>query len=393
MTTATLPPAPRTVPGLDPIAPRSDVATSFAPSTLDFELPSTLEAHEPPEARGLGRSDVRLLVSRGLDAPVHARFTELPAFLAPGDLLVVNTSATVPAALDGRLGARDGRAVRVHVSTELPGGLWLVELREPTGDTTRPFIDEPAVHDVELRGGAVLRLLARAPASQRLWLATFDGLGRVDGGTVDDVVTYLYRFGRPIRYAHVPRSWPLHAYQTVFATEPGSAEMPSASRPFTTDVITELVARGIAVTPLVLHTGVSSLEGEERPYAERYRVPSATAARVNATRAAGGRVVAAGTTVVRALETVVADDGTVHPGEGWTDVVVTPERGVRAVDGLLTGWHEPRASHLLMLEAVAGREALERAYESALRSAYLWHEFGDSHLILPDRPTLATPRR
>jgi S-adenosylmethionine:tRNA ribosyltransferase-isomerase len=159
--------------------------------------------------------------------------------------------------------------------------------------------------------------------------------------------------------------------------------MPSAGRAFTPELITSLVARGVAVAPLLLHTGVSSLEADEEPYEEQYRVPITTARAVTATRAAGGRVIAVGTTVVRALETVVDEDGSVHPGEGWTDIVVTPERGVRAVDGLLTGLHEPRASHLQMLEAVGGRRQLRRAYAAALRERYLWHEFGDLHLMLP----------
>ena len=166
-------------------------------------------------------------------------------------------------------------------------------------------------------------------------------------------------------------------------TEPGSAEMPSAGRPFTPEVITRLVAKGVGVTPIVLHTGVASLEADELPYPEHARVAPSTAARVNATHAAGGRVVAVGTTVVRALESAVDDGGTVHPFDGWTDLVITPERGVRAVDGLLTGWHEPEASHLLMLEAVAGRELLERSYAASLAEGYQWHEFGDVHLILP----------
>ena len=161
--------------------------------------------------------------------------------------------------------------------------------------------------------------------------------------------------------------------------------MPSASRPFTAELVVELARRGVTVVPILLHTGVSSLEAHELPYPERYRVTDATAAHVNAVHRAGGRVIAAGTTVVRALETVADAHGVVHPGAGWTELVVTPERGVRAVDGLLTGWHEPEATHLLMLEAIAGRPALERAYAEAHRAGYLWHEFGDSHLLLPER--------
>ncbi len=220
-------------------------------------------------------------------------------------------------------------------------------------------------------------MLDRLPGSQRLWLAS-PHLGVA-------VVDHLTDHGDPIRYRHAPGPWPLRAYQQIFGTEPGSAEMPSAARPFTAALVLELARRGVTIETILLHAGVSSLEAHEMPYPERYRVPDATAAHLNAVHHAGGRVVAVGTTVVRALESVTDLQGTVHPGAGWTDLVITPERGVRAVDGLVTGWHEPEASHLLMLEAVAGRPALERAYAAARREGYLWHEFGDSHLLLPER--------
>ena len=209
----------------------------------------------------------------------------------------------------------------------------------------------------------------------RLWLARVDGPGPLGAA--------LAAHGHPIRYGYVRNDWPLSDYQTVWATEPGSMEMPSAGRPFTPELITRLVAAGVLVAPLTLHTGVSSPERHEAPYPERYEVPEATARVVNAVRGWGGRVVAVGTTVVRALETAVDADGSVNAGAGWTGLVVTPERGVRAVDGLITGWHEPQASHLQLLEAVAGRDLLTRCYDEALAGGYLWHEFGDSHLILP----------
>ncbi len=212
-------------------------------------------------------------------------------------------------------------------------------------------------------------------AAGRLWVAALD--------LPVPVLTWLAVHGRPIRYGYVERPWPISAYQNVYATEPGSAEMPSAGRPFTPEVITRLVAKGVGVTPIVLHTGVASLEADELPYPERVRVPAATAERVNATRSAGGRVVAVGTTVVRALESAAGVDGVVRPYDGWTDLVVTPERGVRVVGGLLTGWHEPEASHLLMLEAVAGDDLLRRSYDAGLAEGYRWHEFGDVHLLLP----------
>jgi S-adenosylmethionine:tRNA ribosyltransferase-isomerase len=341
-------------------------------AALEFELPAALEAREPAEVRGHGRDDVRLLVSRGSAQPVHASFRDLPGLLDAGDQLVINTSGTLPAALAGRIGHR---RVDVHLSGRLPSGDWLAELRRPAWPASLPDPSGAEGDQVRLVAGGSGRLVARWRTSPRLWVMAFD----LPGGAI----AFVRAHGRPIRYGHVPNDWPLATYQTVYATEPGSAEMPSAGRAFTADIITTLVARGISVSPLVLHAGVSSAEVGEPPPPEWYRVPADTARRVNETRVAGGRVVAVGTTVVRALETLVDADGLVHEGEGWTDKVVTPDRPVRAVDGLLTGWHEPRASHLLILQAIADPFALESAYRAALEHGYLWHELGDLHLILP----------
>jgi S-adenosylmethionine:tRNA ribosyltransferase-isomerase len=344
-------------------------------SPLVAPLDGALEAHEPPEVRGRDRADVRLLVSDGEHDVRHGTFADLPAALRRGDVLVVNTSATIPAAVAGTL--PDGTRIRVHFSTEMPGGFWLVEARRREERTTVPLTDDLTGRDLTLDGGGRLTLLDRLPGSRRLWLATAHlGVGVTD---------YLAGHGEPIRYRHAPGPWPLAAYQQIFGVEPGSAEMPSAARPFTADLVLELARRGVTIETILLHAGVSSLEAHEMPYPERYRVPDTTAAHLNAVHASGGRVVAVGTTVVRALESVTDTHGIVHPGAGWTELVVTPERGVRAVDGLVTGWHEPEASHLLMLEAIAGRPALERAYAEARRRGYLWHEFGDSHLLLPER--------
>jgi S-adenosylmethionine:tRNA ribosyltransferase-isomerase len=348
-----------------------------APDVLDGRrLDPAHEAGEPPEATGRRRDDVRLMVSPGPSTPVDARFRDLFQFLAPEDLLVVNDSATVPAALDGRLA--DGSEMRVHLSTELPGGLWLVEVRTPSpagsGVATEPRFDDVS-GTVTLRAGGRAELLARFGESRRLWFAALH--------LPEPVLAFLDHHGRPIRYRHVERDWPIEAYQSVFGTVPGSAEMPSASRPFTAEVVADLAAKGVSLAPITLHTGVASLEGDEAPYPERFVVPAATAAAVNRTRDEGGHVVAIGTTVVRALESAVDAEGVAHPASGWTEVIITAERGVGAVDGLLTGWHEPEASHLHMLEAVAGIEALRLAYRAAFESGYRWHEFGDSHLVLP----------
>ncbi|MFG2098387.1 S-adenosylmethionine:tRNA ribosyltransferase-isomerase [Streptomyces sp. NPDC048612] len=374
-------------------------------------VPDELSARVPAEQRGpgLGRDAVRLLVSRGAAEPAHHAFAELPELLAAGDVLVVNTSRTLPAAVDGRIGDGRGRGepVVVHFSTRADrwhpagrevAGRWAVELRSPDGHgSTRPRAGGPAGTVVRLPGRARLLLEAPvAPGSARLWWA------RVTGARVPEL---MRRYGRPIRYGYTDRDQPLAAYQTVFAGDAaggGSAEMPSAARPFTAELVARLVSRGVQFAPVSLHTGVASAEAFEPPYPERFVVPPVTAWLVSAARARraaarrraapgapAGRIVAVGTTAVRALESAAGADGRVRAAAGWTDLVVTPERGVRAVDGLLTGLHEPTASHLLMLEAVAsamttGGEVLRHAYAAAVEQRYLWHEFGDLHLVLPD---------
>ena len=338
-------------------------------TTIEFDLPSRLEAIAPPSPR----DGVRLMVARVQDQSIeHHRFTDLPAILGPGDVLLVNTSPTLPASVRGWV---DGEDAEIHLSTRLPGDLWVVELRHVRGSAaSTPWLDAAAGTIVATPDGGRVTLVAAASAG-RLWFATLEFPWALPA--------YLAEWGRPIRYGYVPRDFPLAEYQTVFATGQagggGSAEMPSAARPFSAALVTRLVAQGSVFAPFVLDTGVSSLEAHEPPCAEWFRVPVTTADLVNNAR----RVIAVGTTAVRAIESVADPDGRVHPGEGWTELVISPERGVRAVDGLITGWHEPQASHLAMLEAIAGRAVLEASYRAALDEGYLWHEFGDSHLILP----------
>jgi S-adenosylmethionine:tRNA ribosyltransferase-isomerase len=322
---------------------------------------------EEPHAH---EADVAMLVaSRSEGTLTHACFCELGNFLRPGDLLVVNTSATLPAALPGVL---DGEEVDLHLSTPATDRDWVVELR--TADR-RPLRHPPIGASVRLPGGGRAELLAPYLGSSRLSVARLS-LG-------EPVEDYLGRHGHPIRYRHSVDERPIADYQTIFARDPGSAEMPSAARPFTGELVAELAARGVMFAPVTLHCGVSSLEAGEHPYPERYRVPAQTAWLVNSVRWRGGRVIAVGTTAVRALETVAAPDGVVAAGSGVTNLTVTPERGLRSVDGLITGWHEPESSHLSLLEAAAGPDLLRRSYDAAYAGGYRFHEFGDSHLILP----------
>jgi S-adenosylmethionine:tRNA ribosyltransferase-isomerase len=354
-------------------------APAVASERFTYELPSALEASEPPEARGLTRDAVRMLVTyTGARSLVPSTFNFLPKFLEPGDLVVINVSGTIPAAIDAV--GDDGAPFVIHLSTRLDAARWVVEPRRVVGRTTGRWMGPPPSRRLVLAGGAVMSLERPYGGRGRLWEARLT-LSQDTRG--QDTLAWLAVHGRPIRYGYVERPWPIDLYQNVYATEPGSAEMPSAGRPFTPEVITRLVAKGVGVTPLVLHTGVASLEADELPYPERVRVPGPTADRVNATHRGGHRVIAVGTTVVRALETSVGDDGWAHPYDGWTDLVISPDRGVQVTDGMLTGWHEPESSHLLMLEAIAGHQALEDSYAAALTQGYRWHEFGDVHLILP----------
>ena len=341
--------------------------------TLVFDLAADRIATRPFEAGGRRRDEAPMLVSwRWSGEAVDARVADLPNLLDHGDVLVVNQSATLAAAVP----VGDGRVV--HLSTRLGPERWVVEVREVCGHGSLPLLDaEPGV--IRLPGGAEVELLTpygrRRGKAVRLWLA---GLR-----LPTTLASYLAQHGRPIRYGCSAEAWPLSSYQTVFGLTPGSAEMPSAARGFTTELVAELVGAGMVFAPITLHTGVSSLEAGEEPYPERFTVPAPTAELVNDARAAGRRIVAVGTTATRAIETAADEDGRVHASHGWTDLVIGRERGVRVVDGILTGWHEPEASHLLLLQAVGGLRLLERSYTRALAGPYRWHEFGDFHLILP----------
>lgn len=350
-----------------------------------FELPGHLEASEPPEKRGLKRDEVRLMISQpDGNRFEHTFFRRLSNYLGPNDVLVINTSATLNAALS--VERSDGKTLQLHLSTELPDGSWAVELRQPHQHGSQQFFANSPGDRFQLPAGGSATLLesydcnckgaaSKSNQPKRLWKAKIEW--------PEDQFTYLQKHGFPIRYDYIKAPWPIDYYQTVFATEPGSAEMPSAGRAFTPQTITQLIVKGVEIIPILLHTGVASLEADESPYQERYRISADSVERLNTARQRGKRIIAVGTTVVRALETAADQDGILHAGEGYTCEIITPQRGVRVIDGLLTGFHEPKASHLKMLSAIAGREHLKLAYAEALRQEYLWHEFGDMHLILP----------
>lgn len=351
--------------------------TVEAPSSATsprFTLPAGSEATAPPERRGVARDGVRLLVA-GSDGIQHTVFRRLADHLRPGDVLVVNTSATIAAALDGR--CANGSRSPVHVAAGLEDGSWVVEVRQ--ADNSGPQLHLSPGEVLELTGGLRLAVTSSFPDTR----ATASRLWRATTSTPTDRLTYLARHGRPVRYGYVEEPWPLSDLQNVYAHQPGSAEMASAGRPVSRELLVELMSRGVVVAPLVLHTGLSSPEGHEPPAPEPYDVPASTAQIVNLATRSGSRVVAVGTTSVRALESATDRQGRVHARRGWTDLMLGPERSARVVTALVTGLHDPEASHLLLLEAVAGRALVTAAYTEAVAERYLWHEFGDSMLLMP----------
>jgi len=344
-----------------------------------FDLPYQLECAKPTEERGIRRDEVRLMVSHYNDDQLfHTDFHKIDQFLQAGDVLIVNTSGTLKAALEGFL--EDGKKVRIHFSTKINSDRWVIEIREVVDGSTRRYAGSKPGEVVALKNGGSLRLSTsyydtKRDKHLRLWEAQIN--------LPIPLEEYLDLYGQPIRYQYIKKNYPQSYYQTVFAQEMGSAEMPSAGRPFTAELITRLVSKGVHIAPILLHTGVASLEVDERPYEEYYRVPQHTADLINWAKKRGKRIIAIGTTAIRAIESAVDETGEIQASEGWTNVFITPARGLQVVEGLLTGFHEPKASHLLMLETLTGSAHLDLSYRAALEQQYYWHEFGDLHLILP----------
>lgn len=343
---------------------------------FSFTLPPELSAQEPPERRGIPRDQVRLMViDRPSNRVVHTRFNHLSEFLRPGDLLVFNSSRTLPASLKGC--EISGPCMELRLAQHLPDDSWLALLLCQRGE---PFAcGLRSGMQIDFGQGLTGLVFDRDQQIPRLWRLRFSKSGT-------ELVDLLYRLGQPIRYEYVSAPWDLDYYQTVYAKEPGSAEMPSAGRAFTWKLLFGLKQRGIEMAYIVLHTSLSSymddeLDVQHPASEEEYLINEAAAEKINQTHQQGGRVVAVGTTVVRALESVADQTGRVQPGQGYTRLHITAEHVLRTVDGLLTGLHEPEASHLDLLTAFLPAEKIQASYEGAVQQGYLWHEFGDLNLI------------
>ncbi len=347
-----------------------------AATTIQFNLPEHLACPKPTEQRQLPRDGVRLLVTTGAGDIDHTTFSKIDSHLEKGDVLVVNTSATRPAAF--RVALPENREGVIHISTHLSGGDWLVEVREIKGAKTLRWKE-----GIE---GMVFRLPLSSQISLKkrfykdnqllhLWIAEFHSTRKLED--------LMSQFGLPIKYDKLDELYPLEFYQTFFSISPGSSEMPSAGRAFTDIVVNNLLTKGVVFAPILLHTGVSSLEEDERPYPEYMEISPLSASIINHAKDSGKRIIAVGTTAMRAVESATNDKGAVQPFLDYTSLFIDENYSMRAINGLLTGFHEPRASHLFMLQSLAGIGHIERAYQIALAKNYYWHQFGDLHLILP----------
>ncbi len=345
-----------------------------------YHLPKNLECSIPTEIRGINRDEVRLMISNiSTDNVQHDTFKNIVDYLNEDDVLVVNTSGTIKAAIPAK--NKNNTFLQIHLSTQLKNKKWVAELREISENNTQRYFGGQPNEIIELIHGGSIRLIqpyySNSNQEDHLQLWTIELI------IEEEVSHYLEKFAQNIQYFNIKKNYPNSFYQTIFAKEFGSAEMPSAGRAFTQNVLDQLEKKGVEIIPILLHTGVASLEMNEKPYEEYFEISKKSATAINNARKKGKNIIAVGTTVIRAIETLTSSQKITSSGKGWTNIFITPERGVNGIDGLITGFHEPKASHLFMLEAITKRKHLEITYHEAVHHKYLWHEFGDLHLILP----------
>ncbi|MBO0961508.1 S-adenosylmethionine:tRNA ribosyltransferase-isomerase [Neobacillus sp. MM2021_6] len=339
-------------------------------NALDFYLPTELNASLPPEKRGLRRDHVRMLTLNRITGEIkHDHFFHLADYLQPGDLVILNNSRTIPAVLQAEW--RRGTfkripAAEVRLARRRDVDIWealIVAAPVKMGDILQ-FSSELAATVIGERENSPLKIIQFSKK-----------------GT--DLVNIIYALGEPVRYEYIEQPWDLDSYQTVFASHPGSVEMPSAGRAFSWELLFKLKRKNIQVDFIQLHTGLSYFLDDQWPQTpeeneEEYHISERTMERIHETKARGKRVIAIGTTVVRALETAAK----IGALSGMTKLYINQKFSLKIVNGIITGLHEPKASHLDMLSAFISEKYLLKAYDQAIESGYLWHEFGDMNLIL-----------
>lgn len=337
-------------------------------STIEFYLPSKLNASYPPEKRGIRRDQVRMMVlNRETGERKHDHFLQLTSYLQPGDMIILNNSRTIPASLQARWESgsyEQDEKVEVRLARRLNHDSWeaLILANSVKADDKLIFSSD------------LFASVTKANEDSPVSTIQFSKKGA-------DLLNIIYSIGEPIRYEYINHPWSLNYYQTVFASHPGSVEMPSAGRAFSWELLLNLRQKGIQIEFLQLHTGLSYFEERHNSPTdnfEEYFISEETMERIIRTKNSGKRIVACGTTVVRAIESA-ARSGSLS---GWTNLYIHPNSSLKLVDGIITGFHEPQASHLDMLTAFVSENYLYEAYQEAIQYSYLWHEFGDMNLIL-----------
>ncbi|MCL7747900.1 S-adenosylmethionine:tRNA ribosyltransferase-isomerase [Halalkalibacter alkaliphilus] len=333
-------------------------------ASYPFVVPDHLHAFLPAEIRSNKREAVKLLVQNRQAGNVHHdTFENLSSYLKEGDVLILNNSRTIPAVIF----TTDHMEVRLarKRSSEIWDVLYLHEIE--IGDTLTFTSNVKAT---------VLDKCSKTPLiSLRFSIAG------------NEFYNYLYTHGTPIHYEYLQDHWPLQAFQTVYSSVPGSIEMPSAGRALSWKMLADLQKKGVEIGFVYLHTGLSYFENDHWPdpifQPEPFHVPKETVELIHLAKNRNSRIIAVGTTVVRALESAVDTQHILQPTTGETTLHIKLNSSLYVVDGLLTGFHEPEASHLDMLSAFIDQKNLLAAYEEAIRQGYLWHEFGDMNLLLP----------
>ena len=357
------------------------IPTATKSMAYNFYLPDYLQRPKPTETRGIPRDEIRLMVSNISNNHIeHTIFRNIGEYLRPDDVLVINTTGTLNTPLKAM--TKDGISVKVHLSSKQKDNHWAVALRKATENEIENFHTVHQGEFLALDGGGSVEIIQPycSKNSHQQHLQLWETKIHIEG----DLQNYLDENTTPIFPNYIREQYPQSYYQTVFAKEMGSTQLASGGRGFTASLLTRLIAKGIQVVPVLLHIG-GGIEniGKPGPFEEYYQVSEVTANTINKARKAGKRIIAIGTTVVRALETVANKDGFIKSGEGKTNKFITPEQGVYAIDGLVTGLQSPKASHLLLIEALTGRQHLEICYQEGIEQSYQWHKFGDVHLILP----------
>ncbi|MCL4516930.1 MAG: tRNA preQ1(34) S-adenosylmethionine ribosyltransferase-isomerase QueA [Firmicutes bacterium] len=352
---------------------------------FDYDLPQSLIAQTPCEPRDAARL---LVLSRAGGRLAHRRFRDLTEYLAPGDVLVLNDTRVIPARLYGARrreggpdagGGGDSSAGVPEIKVEV---LLLKRLADKSWETlVRPGRRLKAGDAIVFGGGELLAHVAdKTEAGGRVLEFEYEGV-------FEEILHRLGQMPLP-PYITAPLK-DQERYQTVYSRYEGSAAAPTAGLHFTPGLLEEIAGRGVKIVYLTLHVGLGTFRPvqaeeieEHQMHSEFYTVAAAAAAAINAARRAGKRVFAVGTTAIRTLETVAADTGEIAPGSGWTSIFIYPGYRFKAVDALITNFHLPKSTLLMLVSAFTGRELILAAYREAIARGYRFFSFGDAMLIL-----------